>query len=808
MFSNYLITAIRSLARNKMASGISIIGLALGISCALLIFLFIQFELSFDDFHTNRDRIYRVLQKGIRKTEARDEVYISSNPYELTPKLQGEFPGIESVVRLTPQIGVVKYGDRKFEEGNFYFTDPGFFGMFDFPLKSGNPDTALAAPNTVVLTEEMAEKYFGEEDPMGKVIKLKVYYMDQQSFTVTGVLRSIPRNSSIRINFLARKPFDLLKKALPRWMPYYAYTYIKLIDGASENQVAEKLSKLKMRDFYSDALFFEWNFILQPFKDLHFYNEANYRSVNGRSGNELLEGNLMLIFLLAALSIMILVISCINVMNLSTARSANRAKEIGVRKVIGADRGQLIVQFLTESILMALLSLVLSIALVEASLKFFNTMIHRDLVIDYANNAGYLISMGGLTVMVGLFSGLYPAFFLSSLHPVKTLKGENAPASITLRKTLMITQIVVSICIFIFSFLITREVGFLRDKPLGFDTERVIVFKLDDLGLGKKYPGFKKSLLGLPGVSHVTLSAYGTWGRGTVGFSTFSCLGTDAVNQQQLMLADPDYLRVFKIPVVEGENFPENKDAAENMCIINKAAKKELGFDDVLGRKLRHGGFFIRRIIGVVDDFHYRYPTEEIRPLVIVPADNYYGIRRRFISVRLLPGAEEETIAKIGDAVKNFFPNLIFQYAYVDKEIERMHAARNDHFEIALKFSTGFSIFIACLGLFGFAEYETTRKTKEVGIRKALGAGRVQIALHFVKGFVKMTIIANIIAWPISFYLSRRILAGIGYPYSFNMGLSIFILAGLTTLLLTALTTCVQTTRAASVNPVDALRDE
>lgn len=807
MFRNYLVTAFRNLLRNKMASVISIAGLALGMSCALLIFLYVQFEYSFDRFHTKRDKIYRVTVEGIRKTPDRDIMRRASTGHDLAPRLQSEFAEVRRAVRMSPQTGTVRYEDQLFEENNFYIADPECLTLFDFPLELGDRETALDKPNTVVLTREMAEKYFGRDNPIGKVVKLKLSYTEPMPFTVTGVLAPIPDNSSIRINFLANKSFDALRKKMYQWSTLFTSTYVELADPSSVGEFMEKLKKFKISEFVSDAVLAEWHFSAEAFKDTYFKGRATYRAFGGVASSER-KGNQLLVFLLVTLGILILAISCVNVMNLSTARAANRAKEIGIRKVIGADRRQLIIQFLAESVLLSVLSLILAMALVEVFLPYFNTMVRRELAVGYADNPGYLAAMAGIAVLVGILSGLYPAFFLSSFRPVETLKGENAPSSITLRKALMISQLVVSICILIFSLLITREARFIRDIPLGFDKENVIRFSLYDDKLMDRYKGLKTALLSVNGVAHVTASAHGGWNRGVISDSSFTCPALGSMIQQRFMIADPDYLRVYGIPVVEGENFPENKEKADSMCIINQTAKLAMGGGDVIGKKLVHGMMYSRQIIGVVDDFYFYYPTEKIEPLVIGATQFYWGLRHRYISVRLLPGDLEKTISEIGKTVKRFFPDHVFRYEYVDKDIERMHADRNDHWEIALKFSTGFSIFIACLGLFGFAEYETERKTKEIGIRKALGAARGMIAGHFVKEFVKIAIIANIVAWPLSFAFTRITLQKIDYPYPFSMGVAIFLIAGALTVLLTVGTVSVQTFRAASVNPVDALRDE
>ena len=807
MLKNYVVVALRTLLRYKVASLISVLGLALGMSCALLIFLFAQFELSVDRFHSDYDRIYRVQSHGTRMTHDGEAVDQAITVYELAPRLKTEFAKVRRVVRLAPQNATLKVEDHLFQPDQFYFTDPEFFDMFDFDLIRGNRATALTQPNSLVLTKEMAGALFGATDPMGRVVQLKLPYGGLMPFTVTGILASIPDNSSIRIGCLAHKPFDTVKALLPSFMPLYAFTFVTLYDASDAPAVAERLKTLTIQDFYADAIFSEWHFTLESLRNVYF-SQALHAISTGSGEAHSRQGNRMLIWLLIALGLLIVGISCINIMNLSTARSANRAKEIGIRKVIGAQQKQLITQFLTEAVVLSLIALFLAVALTEVFLPHFNTIVHRELTIAYSRNWSYLAAMVVLAVVVGLVSGIYPAFFLSALNPTTNLKGETTPSAVGLRKGLLVVQFAVAVIILIFSFLVSREARFLRDKPLGFQSEHVLVATIDDIEMEEKYGSLKEALLELPGVAHVTASAHAGWERGVIGWSTFKCIGTEVTLQQNLMLVDPNYLRVHQIPIISGEDFPNNKDKAGNLCIINRTAEKALGVDSIVGKKLHHGGFYARRVVGVAEDFHFRFPTEKIQPLVMVPVPEYWGLRRRYVSIKINPGDIESTVALIEKRIKNFFPNLVFQYFWLDRDIEHIYSRQNGPWEISLRFFTGLSIFIACLGLFGFAEYETARRTKEIGIRKAVGATRTQIAWQFVKTFLRLATVANILAWPVAFIVVRSILRSVDYPYPFQMGIWIFVGTGVSTLLLAAIIVSLHTFRAASVDPVEALRDE
>lgn len=868
-------TALRTMLRNKISTSISIAGLALGMCCALFIFLYIQAELSYDSFHKNQDLIYQVLVKGEKQNG--EIQYRSSVVHELADELVNTFlPGISSpdshadirknteeqmqqsgsfkdyypqlntseppgshyisdVVRMSPQTGYVRYKDRYFEEDHFYFTEAAVLRIFHFPLLKGNRDTALSEPGSIVLTPEMAGKYFPSEDPLGKMIRFELPSAPPLFFKVTGVLHPIPENSSMRIGFLATLSFDVLKNYLSQWQPLYTYTYIKF--GGVKRQrspsllkailrdliiwykpinvnfvasdFSKELEKIRLPDFYADHLYTNWHFTTEAFRDTYFAKDQVFTSFTGKHVETLRKGNLLSILLLFALALLILTISCINVINLSTARSACRAREIAVRKVMGANRGQLIFQFLTESILLSCISLLLSLSLVELLLPVFNHMFHRELAIDYVNNWGYLLAaMAVIALVAGLLSGIYPAFFLSSFAVVDTMKGENLPASKKLRKWLITFQITASVCILIFSYFLSWESNFLRNKHPGFQTEGIIFFKIAHADLQHVYPEFKKDLLNIEGISHVTASSLAAWEYGATGLSSFSLPVEGKTVEAQLLLVDPDFLRLYQIPVTDGKDFPQASENLGNICIINQAAREVFALEDIVGKKLKHGEEYLRQMRAVSADFHYHYPWQKIEPLIIIPAGEYHGMQRPYISVRLLPGHTGQVIEIIEKTVKRYFPDNIFSYRYVDREIDRIHKNMNYHWDKVLQFASAVSIFLAALGLAGFTEYEAERKIKEIGIRKALGATRIQICMVFIWQFIPMILIANIIAWSLSYLLIPMFLRIIDYPWSFRMGFTGFMFSCTLALIICLSTVGFQIFRAASVNPSQALRDE
>ncbi|MCP3876414.1 MAG: FtsX-like permease family protein, partial [Desulfobacteraceae bacterium] len=603
MFKNYLLTAFRSLLHNKTATFISIAGLALGVSCALLIFLYVQFELSYDNFHSNRYDIYRVLVEGTPKQGSDQLSYHSSISHDLIPKLLNEFPSIANAVRLSPQTVYLNHNDLLNEEENFYFTESSLFEVFDFPLQKGDPKTALSNNNSIVISQKMAIKYFGSKNPVGQKITFTIFNTSPFTFTITGVLNPIPKNSSLKIDFLAASSFDKIKETLPDWMPLYTYSYIKFdwINKYTMNQkhdrkkivywsptlltivdaFKKKLSNVKLPDFFSDAYFNTWHFTLEPLKRSVFGKKRTFIAPTNEFDKAIDKRSMLLVIFLSAMGFLILAISCINVINLSLARSTNRAKEIAIRKVVGADFRQLVFQFLTESILLSILSLIFAVSLVELYLPYFSIMVHQELFIDYLKNWGYLSAMAGIVIITGLFSGLYSAFFLSSFQPIETLKGESLFFSKKLRKGLMIFQITISVCIFIFSLLFSQETNFLREKPLGFNKNQIIFFKLEDAAHKDKYSKFKNALTNLPGVAMVTRSGLAAWKFGMTSISTIKCAETGMTGQARFMLVDSDYLKVYEIPVIEGENFPGSSENNNHLCMINEAARNILNISNI-----------------------------------------------------------------------------------------------------------------------------------------------------------------------------------------------------------------------------------
>ena len=668
----------------------------------------------------------------------------------------------------------------------------------------------------------------------------------------------------MQIHFLARFPFDALQKSQSNNYPLYTYTYVEF-GGVKRtprssllkrvlkdliilyrpiqvttvaNEFNKELANIQIQDLYAEQLFSEWHFITEPFQSVYFAKDRYFISFAGDHMGGMKKGNLFTVLFLFILAVLILAISCINVINLSTARSVERAKEIAVRKVMGADRSQLILQFLTESILLSFIALLFSFSMLELLLPGFNHILNQELTTDTIYNWGYIRIMTGIALFAGFFSGLYPAFFLSSFPALKTMQGETLLTSGGLRKWLMIFQLTASISILIFSFILSQGSGFLSEHFSNFEPEQIVFFNIDDENMSQTYPHLKKELLIIPNVSNVAASSLSTWEKGNRELFSFSTqipisislppipatvVNVDQTVQAELMLVDQDFLKLYGIPIMEGNSFSDIKNSTPSetgksvfhlnrFCMMNQAARECFSIEKIVGKELRYeipfyDAYDLREVIGVSENFHFHYPWREIDPLIMIVADDYYGMQRSNISIRLFPEASDQVMSIIENTVNKFFPNILFTYRNTRKEMNRIFR-KSYHLERILAFSGGVSIFLAALGLAGFAEYEAGRKRKEIAIRKALGATRTRICIVFLQQLVPLILTANFLGWGGAFFLTPLLLNKIDYPYPFHMGGSVFIFSSSVTLITTVLAAGFRIFRAASINPADALRDE
>jgi putative ABC transport system permease protein len=781
MFRNYLTVAVRNLVRHKVYSLINILGLAIGMACCILILLFVQDEFSYDRYHEKAEQIYRVL--GPRTC------------FPLGAVARDALPEVIEMVRFTFKWErLVGYGEKRFKEPNFIYADPNIFEVFSFPLLKGDPQNALKGPFSVVITEKTAQKYFGHEDPMGKVISVE----NEHDYTVTGVLKEIPHNSHFRFDFLAtfvgaEKVF--WKEFLDHWGMGNFYTYLLLHENSSIPEVEAKMYKAIVKPMQErNPELTPYRPHLQPLLDIHLYSADLKGDIES-------QGNITHIYVFSAIAFFILLIACINFMNLSTAQSTHRAKEVGMRKVVGARRLQLIKQFLGESFFLAAIALLVALALVELLLPRFSVLAGKELLIAYGGKWSILFGFIGITLFVGLIAGSYPAFFLSAFEPVEVLKGttKTGASSTLFRRTLVVLQFAISVALIVGTGVIYSQMDYLRNKKLGFDKEHVVVVKIPDSDKLEALKGELSKYTDMLSVSAADRVPPDRWGNN----SPYRLEGTDREWWIRTIPVDYDYFKTLGIKLAEGRPFLKAfATDAEEALVLNEAAVKELGLESPIGEQVKACWFGWKgKVIGVVKDFHFESLYEKIKPIVFVLQPNACWQ----LVLRIRPDNIPGTLAFIERKWREFFPERVFEYGFVDENFEKTYRAEEKIGKI-VSYAALLAIFIACLGLFGLTSFATEQRTKEIGIRKILGASVPNIVLLLSKEFTKLVILSNLIAWPVAYWAMNRWLQD--FAYRIHIGFGTFLLAAVLALGIALLTVGFQAIKAALANPVEALRYE
>ena len=800
MIKNWLKIALRNMRRHKLYSIINLFGLAVGMACFLLIALHIAAELSYDKFHLKAGQIYRVTYE-INLLDSTS--HTAQTPAPLGPAMIRDYPEVENATRFfILKDTLVTRKEKRFYE-NILFGDRNFFDVFTFPLLKGNPDTALVEPNSMVLTETMAEKYFGNEDPLDKVLILN----GNRDFRVTGILKDIPRNSHFHFDFLV--PFAAgfrNKKMMGYWGNIFCYNYLLLEEDASPVELENKLPDFAMKyiggnfkDFFGDKLDqvpSMYIFHLQPIEKIHLYSHLDSEIEPNSSG--------AYIYIFSAIAFFILLIACINFMNLSTARSSVRAKEIGMRKVIGARRGELIKQFLGESLFLSFLSLILAVVLIKFFLPFFNSLSGKELSLSLVGHGTFFAVLIGTFVFVGILAGSYPAFLLSAFIPVEVLKGKKGskiPVPL-IRTGLVILQFTISIILIVGTIIIHNQMSYLRNKNLGFDKEHLITIADQNRRLWRKYEAFKGELMKDPDI----LAVSGSSGLPSGIFSKSTIVPENVPSYESalmpIMSVDYDFIKTYGIELVSGRNFAkEFSTDLGGAYIINEAAEERFGWDSPLGKTLTDTGGIKGKVIGVVRNFHFNSLHHGIEPLALFinpKSFRYYTLRIRSQNI-------PRSIAHLEETWKKFAPNRPFTYAFLDDQINRFYQSEQRLNQIFLYFSV-LAIFIACLGLFGLTSFTAEQRTKEIAIRKVMGASVPSLINLVSREFIKWIIAANILAWPLSYFALNRWLQN--FAYRTGIGFGIFLLAAILSFVIALLTVSYQSLKAAVSNPVDSLRYE
>ena len=800
MFKNYMKIAFRSLKKHKGYSFINIFGLAIGMAVCMLIFLWILNELSYDRFHEKADRICRLTL----------DIEVGSmlhTPVSLTaagPALVDDFAEVITAARVDrPRRVSVEYEDRLFQEAGVGFAENAIFDIFTFPFVSGDPNTALEAPNSVVITENMAKKYFDDKDPLGKILR----FNNDTDFSVTGVIKDVPPNSHFRFNML-RSFQTLMAEGSVRddmWFDLRFFTYLLLDENADPAQLEQKLPGF-IDNHLGDALRAAGGsaqLFIQPLKKIHLYSDFE-RDISANS-------DITYVYLFSAIAIFVLLIAGINFINLSTARSATRAQEVGMRKTLGAVRSRLIGQFLGESMIHSFLAMGLAIVLTKMSLPYFNSVIGSELTLNFFQSPWQLATFLGMAVIVGVFAGSYPAFVLSSFPPVKVLKGllKAGGSHSRFRKILVVFQFSISIALIAGTIIVYKQIIFMKNKELGFNKEHVVVIPRMNDSFRKSYRSIRSELLNLSGVIDVGASDLVPSRGHLIGSFLPEGFADDQVLAMDYMNVDAHYIPTMGMEIINGRNFSEDfaTDPDESV-LINETAAKKIGWENPVGKRFvfrpppnSEGEVFYLSVIGVVRDFHMQSLRERIEPLII-----FYDYDSLLtISVRAASDNIPQTLGLLENKWKELDPNRPFQFLFLDDSFDSLYRQEERLKTITFYFSF-LAVLIGCLGLFGMASFTAEQRTKEIGIRKVLGASVPGIVRLLAKEFVLLVIAANLIALPAAYFTMNRWLQS--FAYRMDIHPLIFVLAAALSLSIAMITVSYQAMRAAFADPVDSLRYE
>jgi putative ABC transport system permease protein len=801
MIKNYLVTAWRNIKKSKAYSALNILGLAVGMAVFILIMLFVRYELSFDRYHENGRNIYRVVQ------EQPGNYYLGSNLFAVTPgplarAMVQDFPEVLKATRIDDWSNVlVLAGEKTFLENRIHWTDPQTFEIFSFPIIRGDGASVLKDASSVLLSESAAARFFGDADPIGRTIVMKAYEMDSE-FKVAGVFRDIPVNSHFVMNVVA--PFETMGKIqetdLTRWGNNSYYTYILLQDGADPRALEAKLVPFIAKYEAERGWKHEGQhsrYFLQPLTRIHLHSRVNFDMG--------LVGDARFVLLFASIAVLVLVIACVNYMNLATARSLKRAREVGLRKVVGAGKAQLVRQFIGDSVALTFIALVGAVGLVLAALPFFRAFVERDISFNPFRDLALMPALVLLAAVVGVVAGSYPAFFVSAFRPVAALRGTGASRAKGkgIRNALIVFQFAASIALIVCTIGVRSQLRYIRNTDMGYDRDQILVL-VSRGGVRTGLEAFKTEL---------------RQNSAVVSVASSSCLPnnvTSSTNAQwpgqpesvdiPIYVADADYdfAELYGLELVRGRNFSRDHPSdANGAFLINESAQKAVGWDDPIGREFgrTREGAAKGKIVGVLKDFHIHSLHLPIMPLYIFldPA------RSSRISIKIRGGNIPETLAFIRKTWERFAPEYPFEFSFFDEIFDRAYRVER---RLGTMFSAfaGLAVLIACLGLLGLASFTAEQKTKEIGIRKVLGASSSGIVVLLSREFMKWVVAANFVAWPIGYFAMRTWLQN--FAYRIDLTVPMFLGAALAAFLVAIATISFQTYRAATANPAESMRYE
>jgi ABC-type antimicrobial peptide transport system permease subunit len=791
MIRNFFLIAIRNISKRPGTTLINITGLAVGLASSLLLFLWVMDELSYERFNEKADRIYRIEEDQFYSGQ---KYHVTVTPFPCGPEWKAKIPEIEEQVRIFPWMPrmLFRNGDKVFYETSVIAADSSLLKVFSFRLISGDPETILNDPHSIVLTEKLAAKYFGKENPVGKTILLENRYQ----FLVTGVLKNLPGNSMFSFN--AVLPFSFLRENGfydGNWGSNSIYTFMLMSDGFDAASVNKKLTDIVLEHEPQTST----KYSVFPLTDIHLHGQFGYTET---------KGPVIIVIIFSLIAGFILLIACINFINLATARAASRGKEIGIKKVAGSDKRSLVYQFMMESMLQVAASMIIAFILIGLSLGLFNNVSGKNFVFSDLLTFNFLASFAAAGIIAGFVSGIYPSFYMSAINPVNVLKGEtvSGKGNGRLRQVLVIVQFTLSILIALSAVFMYRQLTFMQEKDLGFDKNNLINIQMAG-SMKSKYYALKKELQKDILIQGVTASL---WNPVMIGSNSGGAswpgkdpdksvlIGTSAV--------DYDYISTMKMNLVSGRDFSRDfpsdfaRDTTGNF-LINEEVVKIMDVGDPLGKSFRFMGIS-GTIVGVMKNFHFKGADQPIEPVAFLLADTSY---LRQILIRLTPGNIPGSLKSVEKVWKEVIPEYPLEYTFIDQDYNNLFRTANRMTRL-LKYFTVLAVFIACIGLFGLASYSAEKRTNEVGIRKVMGAGSLSVIFTMAKEFMSLVLISIIIAFPAGWFILKKLLSQ--FPYRVDLDIWIFGLIALGTLTVAFLTVIFQAYRASGINPAEALKLE
>jgi putative ABC transport system permease protein len=800
MLKSYFIIAVRNLIRQKGYFIINLLGLTIGLTACLLISFYVIDDLSYDKFHEKGDRIYRV---GYQLKDPSGEIHKGvTTEYKLRELFVNYYNQIESFVRIsTPGSFIIKNGEIEFYQNNVSLVEKDFFNVFTYEWIMGDKETALNEPFSAVITESVSKKYFGDSIPIGKTLDL-VTYLGNAPIKITGVIKDMPNNSHFNLSIMASMEsakFIYNDMMLNNWGEMTGYSYILLPEKTSIESLHELSEKFIDQTFGEDSY---REMLFQPLFDIHLHSNTRFEIQAN--------GNIRNVIIFSIIAIFILLIATINYMNLATARSAKRSLEVGMRKILGAKRRNLVIQFIGEATLISFISVWLSIALSDILMPYFNQISNKQIDINWMNNLWIILLTVLFSFIIGIVSGSYPAFYLSSFKPLKVLKERNKVSSSNsiLRKGLIVSQFVISTLLIICTLIVFTQYKYMKNKPLGINPTNIVNVRHPGI---ENYQSFKQELLKNPLIKNVTASNKKPTRKLSSNLS-YKAENVDSEGKSiKIITVDYDFFETLENKIIEGRSFSNKNSADQNSTfIINEQAMKEFGWDNAVGKTFTTKTLspvidnWIERkgtIIGVAEDFHFESVHNEIVPVVYFIDENW----RNWVSIKISSSNVNETMKFIKKTWDDLDVDVRYDPSFYEENLDSLYRAEKRFFILFIIFSS-LAISIACLGIFGLASFTAEQKTKEIGIRKVMGASVTTIIKLINKEFLKLVLVSNIIAWPIAWYFMKNWLNN--FTYRIDLTIWPFALSGIIAIFIALASVSYQALKASSTNPVNALRYE